>query len=186
MHDARPGRFWSRRGPEGPWDYVVIGSGMGGMTAAAFLTKLGRRVLVLEQHYEPGGFTHTFKRKGWTWDVGVHAVGEVTHHSMTGRLLAALTDGALEWASLGPVYDAFHFPDGFEIDFPDSPKAFRDNLVAAFPREEAGIDGYLEEVRNVAGTMRSYYLGRALPAQLSPLERWLVKKARTYLLDNTE
>src|SRR4051812_45500356 len=72
----------------GAWDYVVVGSGMGGMTCAALLAKLGRRVLVLEQHYVPGGFTHTFKRKRWTWDVGVHAVGEVTERAVLGRILA--------------------------------------------------------------------------------------------------
>ena len=42
--------YWSKEGREGPWDYIIIGSGMGGMSAAALLTKLGRRVLVLEQH----------------------------------------------------------------------------------------------------------------------------------------
>lgn len=45
MDDAKP---WSTTTPEGPWDYVVVGSGMGGMTTAALLAKLGRRVLVLE------------------------------------------------------------------------------------------------------------------------------------------
>ena len=58
---------------------------MGGMTAAAMLADLGRRVLVLEQHYVPGGFTHMFKRPGYEWDVGVHAVGGSD---------AALHDGA--------------------------------------------------------------------------------------------
>jgi len=122
MKDGRP---WSKDIPDGAWDYIVIGSGMGGMTTAALLAKLGKRVLVLEQHYVPGGFTHMFKRPGYAWDVGVHAVGEVTTHSLTGRILKALTDGQLEWASLGPVYDEFHFPDGFRIDFPDSPAQFR-------------------------------------------------------------
>ncbi|MEO1270145.1 MAG: NAD(P)-binding protein, partial [Myxococcota bacterium] len=89
----------------------MIGSGMGGMTAAAMLAKLGQRVLVLEQHYVPGGFTHCFKRRKYHWDVGVHAVGEVTEHSMIGRLLARLTDGRLKWASLGGVYDEFYDPD---------------------------------------------------------------------------
>ena len=45
------------------WDYIVIGSGMGGMISAALLAKLGKKVLIVEQHYVPGGFTHTFSRK---------------------------------------------------------------------------------------------------------------------------
>ena len=140
----RKAKYWSRELPEGrqgPWDTVVIGSGMGGMTTTAALAKLGERVLVLEQHYVPGGFTHTFSRKGYTWDVGVHAVGEVTKHSLPGRVLAWLTDDRLQWASLGPVYDEFHFPGGFRIDFPDNPQQFRDNLVKRFAALEELIGG---------------------------------------------
>ena len=97
----RRDRPWSKDSPPGPWDDIVIGSGMGGMTTAATLAALGRRVLVLEQHYVPGGFTHVFNRPGYSWDVGVHAVGEVTRHSMPGRVLHHLTGGKLQWASLG-------------------------------------------------------------------------------------
>ncbi len=155
--------YWDKHSPDQHWDYVVIGSGMGGMTSAAILAKLGKQVLVLEQHYVPGGFTHAFRRKQWTWDVGVHAIGEVTKHSMTGRMLDWLTDGELKWASLGPVYDEFYWPDEFRIDFPDNPAQFRENLIAAFPDEVEAIDRYLAYVREVAGNMRGYYLARVAP-----------------------
>ena len=160
-------RPWQKAPPaRSDFDTIVIGSGMGGMTSAAILSKLGERVLVLEQHYTPGGFTHAFKRPGYEWDVGVHAVGEVTLHSALGRLLHHLTDGRLKWASLGPVYDEFYFPDEFRIDFPDSPQQFRANLLQAFPDEERAIDAYILEVRKVTKAMRGYYLSKALP-------RWL-------------
>ena len=159
-------KSWSKKSPAGPWDYIVIGSGMGGMTSAALLAKLGHRVLVLEQHYVPGGFTHTFTRKGYRWDVGVHAVGEVTDRNMTGRLLTRLTDGNLKWASLGKTYEQFYYPDDFRIDFPDTREQFRENLIAAFPDQAPAIDRYLEEIKEVAGAMKPYYLAKALPNHL--------------------
>jgi len=46
------------------WDAIVIGSGIGGMTTAAILSKIGKRVLVLEQHDQAGGCCHTYIDKG--------------------------------------------------------------------------------------------------------------------------
>ena len=178
--------YWNKRSPEGPWDTIVVGSGMGGMTTAALLGKLGHRVLVLEQHYVPGGFTHVFKRKGWTWDVGVHAVGEVTEHSVTGRLLSSLTDGRLKWAPLGQRYDEFFYPEGRRIDFPSTPREFRDNLVEAFPGQEAAIDAYLAKVRETAAAMKGYYLARAAPRWAAPLlNRTVARKAQRAFEERT-
>lgn len=169
------------------WDYIVVGSGMGGMTTAALLSKLGKRVLVLEQHYIPGGFTHTFARKGWEWDVGVHAVGEVSEKSMPGRLLSKITDGRLKWQKLGSVYDEFYWPEGLRIDFPDTPDAFRANLLEAFPEEEVAIDAYLAHIRRVAKAMRSYYLARTVPRALSGLaDRFLAGDAQKYFMQSTK
>ena len=67
-------------------------------------------------------------------EVGVHAVGEVTEHSFTGRLLSRLTDGRLEWASLGDVYDEFYWPGDFRIDFPDTPDFWGTRIYTPPPR----------------------------------------------------
>ncbi len=159
-------RYWSREVPEGAFDYIVIGSGMGGMTSAALLAKLGKRVLVIEQHVIPGGFTQTFTRPGYKWDVGVHLVGEMTERSYLGRLLRDLTDGRLEWASVGEIYDEFNFPDGFTIQFPNSKPAFRDMLYEYFPDERGAIDRYLELVQAASRSAAGYMQARVAPPVL--------------------
>ena len=53
------------------FDVIVIGSGMGGMTTAAALSRLDHKVLLLEQAHTIGGLTHAFTRDGFTWDVNV-------------------------------------------------------------------------------------------------------------------
>jgi len=69
------------------WDAIVIGSGIGGLAAAALLSKhAGKRVLVLERHYTAGGCTHAFHRPGYQWDVGVHYIGQVHDPSWTHSL----------------------------------------------------------------------------------------------------
>lgn len=156
------------------------------MTCAALLARLGQRVLVLEHHYVPGGFTQTFTRKGWTWDVGVHAVGEVDERALLGKVLRDLTGHRLAWASLGPVYDTFDFPD-FRIDFASDRKAFQDALQAAFPKERDAIAEYGRITREVAGAMRMYYLSRLISPWAAPVtDRLIAGRAHRLLQETTE
>ncbi len=103
----RIGQSYKKQPPEGDYDAIIIGSGVGGLATAALLAKHGgKRVLVLERHYMPGGFTHVFRRRGYEWDVGVHYIGGVgDRRSATRRLFDHITDGSLEWAPMGEVYD---------------------------------------------------------------------------------
>ena len=182
--DRRP-RPWSHDIPDGPWDYIVIGTGIGGMVSAALLSKLGRRVLVLEQHNIPGGFTQMFKRPGYRWDVGVHIVGEMSEMSYPGRLLKELTDGRLEWESVGAVYDEFNFPDGFSIQLPDSQDGFRETLIDYFPEERGAIDEYLRLTRAAARSASKALQSRSMPRLLPPGGRKRAAEAANEYLQKT-
>ena len=68
------------------WDAIVVGSGIGGLTAAVLMgMHAGKRVLVFERHYVAGGFTHTFHRPGYEWDVGLHYIGQMQDESSAVR-----------------------------------------------------------------------------------------------------
>jgi phytoene dehydrogenase-like protein len=60
------------------YDYVVIGAGMGGLSAANFLARYGKRVLVLEKHRVPGGLVTSFPREGVHFDLGIHGLYELS------------------------------------------------------------------------------------------------------------
>lgn len=53
-------------------DYIIIGSGMSGLTCAAVLSRCGYRVVVLEQHDRAGGGTHMYDFQGFHFDAGLH------------------------------------------------------------------------------------------------------------------
>jgi all-trans-retinol 13,14-reductase len=147
---------------KGPYDALVIGSGIGGLTTAALLAELGQRVAVLEQHYTAGGATHSYDRAGYEWDVGVHYLGDMGAKTTVRRMMDFLTQGKLDWAPMDAHYDRFFIGENV-YDAVAGREAFRDNLVGHFPREARAIDRYLELLSEVSRGMRSFTLERTLP-----------------------
>src|ERR1019366_6046392 len=88
---------------------------MGGLYCAAALAKTGYRVLVLEQHHTLGGLTQTFLRSGFRLNVGMPYIGDMGQEDQAAHVLDWLSGGGITMVSMGPVYDAVHFPDGFQI-----------------------------------------------------------------------
>lgn len=165
----RIGRRYRANRLEGPYDALVIGSGIGGLTTAAMLSATGKKVLVLEQHYTAGGFTHAYDRNGYEWDVGVHYIGDVGDHpTMTRKLFDFLSAGNLKWAPMDSCYDRICIGDE-QFDL----RAGRDQLVAEllkhFPGEEKTIEAYLQRVSAVGRAMRLFTMEKLLPRWCAPL-----------------
>jgi len=153
------------------YDCIVIGSGIGGLGCAALQAKLGKKVCVLEQHYTAGGFTHSYQRKGFEWDVGVHYIGEMhKRHGTLRRIFDVISDGRLQWAPMDPVYDRIVIGDR-SVDF----VAGRENLAASlkshFPQEAHAIDAYLALVDKVARSAPKFFAGQAMPRMVATAYR---------------
>ncbi len=158
-------RYRSGRAAE-HYDVIVIGSGIGGLCLAALMSRLGRRVCVLEQHYTAGGFTHSYEREGFEWDVGVHYIGEVHKpHSTLRRLFDVISDGALQWAPMDPVYDRIIIGNR-RVDFVAGREALTESLIAQFPDEAEAIREYIRLVDESARSAQKFFAGQAMPRLL--------------------
>ena len=177
---TRIGRSYKQHGipAQSTYDAIVIGSGLGGLTAASMLARHAhQRVLVLERHYTAGGFTHTFHRPGYEWDVGVHYVGDVHRPgSLLRRAFDHLTDGELAWADMGEVYDTIVIGDD-HYQFVAGRERFRQRMHEYFPaaRDTAAIDRYLERIRETVRTSKRFFLEKALPPLLGRLASPLLR-----------
>ena len=148
------------------YDAIVIGSGLGGLTTAALLAKAGKKVLVLERHYTAGGFTHSFSRRGYEWDVGVHYIGDVHKPYSPLRLtFDAITNGQLQWAKMDDVYDKIIIQDQ-HYDFVAGTRNFREELLKSFPAGKKQIDDYITHIRRATRSMPAHFGQRLLPPML--------------------
>jgi len=125
------------------FDVVVIGSGIGGLTAAGLLAKAGKKVLVLEQHDRAGGYAHGFKRKKYTFDAGVHLTSGCAAEGFSGgqviyKVLQALNVyESIQFIKINPF--SFIAAPNIKTQLPCSINAFVETLSEQFPTEAKGI-----------------------------------------------
>lgn len=138
-------------------DVLIIGSGVGGLTAGIILSKLNRRVTVVERNPLPGGLMRSFVRSGIECPVGVHYMGSLDSRQPLRRLwdyLGVTPLIPIERIGIDGVIDRYIFDD-FTFDLPEGVDAFEDNLRRAFPLEQSRIKTIMGELRQISHSLSS-------------------------------
>jgi all-trans-retinol 13,14-reductase len=130
------------------FDYVILGAGLGGLSAAACLTRQGYRVAVLEKHYLPGGCCHTFDYGHYRFCADVHYISGCGPGQTIDQFLNYI-DRPVQFNRLDPdCIDRIITP---EVDFriPLGWENFRARLLKTFPQEASGINQYCDTIQHI-------------------------------------
>ena len=127
------------------YDIIIIGAGLGGLTAGAKLSREGKKVLLLEQHDRPGGCATTFRRRDFTMEVGLHEL----HGPAPGDLKMKIFEDldVFKNVEFVKIPEFYRFINGrTDIKIPHDPIAATEILSARFPKESEGIKAYFDQL----------------------------------------
>lgn len=129
------------------YDIIIIGGGLGGLTAGAKLAREGKTVLLIEQHDRPGGCATTFKRGDFTMEVGLHEMDGPSPGDMKSKIFSELdVFGNIEFIRVPEFY---HFAsDYLNITIPHDPVEAMKVLGKEFPAEIDGIKAFFDQILN--------------------------------------
>ncbi|MBI1867398.1 MAG: NAD(P)/FAD-dependent oxidoreductase [Methylocystis sp.] len=133
------------------FDAVVIGAGLGGLTAGALLAKAGWSVCLLERNFSLGGAASVYRVGSLTIEASLHQTSDPRHpRDAKHRILSHLgVLDEIEWIATGPLYtvrggplvEPFTLPCGFE--------RASDALAGRFPDKSQAIRRFLSEVEHI-------------------------------------
>lgn len=133
------------------FDTIVIGSGAGGLSTALCLARAGQKVLVLEQHYVPGGWCHSFYLNGYRFSPGVHYIGMMEKGESTSNLYESLgIANDLVFFKMNPLAYEHCWIGDERIDMPAGITHLYESLSRKFPKEKKGLKKYLTLVQKVS------------------------------------
>lgn len=129
------------------YDIIIIGAGLGGLTAGAKLAREGKKVLVIEQHSKPGGCATTFRRGSFTMEVGLHEMDGPSPKDMKTRIFNELeVFDNVEFVKVPEFYRFVN--DRLDMVIPHDPAEAAAVLKKHFPSDNGGIEAFFSQILN--------------------------------------
>ncbi|MDZ4725587.1 MAG: NAD(P)/FAD-dependent oxidoreductase [Leptospira sp.] len=157
------------------YDVICIGSGMGSLTVASLLSQYAnKKILVIEKHFQAGGYTHAFARKQnkFHWDVGIHYVGDMHSTGFSRILMDKITNKGVLWQKMAEPFEKFVYPNRtFEL-FGDEEK-FKSDLISQFPTETESITRYFKDIHKAAALFGKSMMMKSSTPDLSAFKSQL-------------
>lgn len=132
------------------FDIIVIGSGIGGLTAALTAATRGRHVLLLEAGKQFGGYLNPFQRRAYSFDPGLHYIGECGPGGAFTKIIESLgLSDDVKFRELNPDgFDRLVFP-GYEVHMPKGADRYHERLRADFPHERQGLEKFFDLLKRL-------------------------------------
>jgi C-3',4' desaturase CrtD len=134
-------------------EVVVVGGGIGGLTAAALLAARGVNVCLLEKESRGGGCAVTFERFGYTFEAGASLYASWQPEEIHARIFKELPVEAPDVRPAEPAY-VVRLPDGTDVKVGGEMEEFYEVLRAAFPECAVGAVNFYREIAPVGEALR--------------------------------
>ncbi|NWG01364.1 MAG: NAD(P)/FAD-dependent oxidoreductase [Syntrophaceae bacterium] len=152
------------------WDVIIVGAGVGGLTAATLLVKAGLRVLILDRNSHPGGTAYVYQRKGFTFPMGPLGFSTPT---LVKEILHELDGEDFQLSRIQYRLKAFNIDLPLSLPFPK----MIEELSGLFPKEEGAIRNFFWKMKEIISEMNS----PGIDPNRSVLEKAMNKSALEYL-----
>ncbi|MES9858877.1 MAG: NAD(P)/FAD-dependent oxidoreductase [Sedimenticola sp.] len=139
------------------FDAIVIGSGLGGLTAGAIYAKRGKKVLVLERHDKFGGAATVYRRKNMPIEVGLHELDGFDDLDLKQELWKELgLDQQIQTVPVGSFYEVRRAGEDSGFVIPDGVKEAIQALTTRFPQHKRGIERYFQTLCAIRASLSQF------------------------------